>query len=253
MPTDNPDDGSQDPSNAPKYVTAEEIGNIVNAAVTSHLKRSLAGAIDAALKPVVEKLSAVQAPVAPPADPEEGGKAKKGKQDPEVLAMAKRIEDMEKALATEREATAAAQRQSRDERAFSELMTALDGKVRPEFRDMLAKHLFHLEKRIEVDETGRALFKTSKVPAWGGEPEDQFLPIADGVTDFLRSDAAKAFLPAPNPGSGAGPLPTPARRGPAGPPPPVRIDPNRPMTDLEKVRLAGEMEARAAAALGLKQ
>lgn len=247
MPTPENEGGEAiTPAPEPKYVTAEEIGNIVNAAVTSHLKRSLAGAIDTALKPVVERLSA--APQPPP--PEDDGKGKKGKQDPEMAAMAKRLEDMEKALSAEKEATAAAQRQSRDERAYSELMTALDGKVRPEFREMIAKNLFHLEKRIEVDETGRALFKTTKVPAWGGDPEEQSLPLVDGIADYLRTDAAKVFLPAPNSGSGASPLPVKRTPGPTSPP---RVDLSKPAaTDKEKVQRAMERERLAAERLGIK-
>ncbi len=237
MPNETEGDLDQTPPE-PKYVTAEEIGNIVNAAVSSHLKRSLGGAIDTALKPVLEKLSAPPPP--PPADDDGGssGTPKKGKQTPEMLAMAKQIEDLTKTIVTEREGRAAAEKKQREDRAYAELRSSLEGKVRPDLLDMVAKNLFVVEGRVVVEENGNILFKTSKAPYVGAEPEEQQLPLKSGVDDFLKSDAAKPFLPAPNSGASAPQLP---KRGPS--PNPGGTDFSKPATsDADKARRAAERE-----------
>jgi len=243
MPNEN-EEGSNTPSNEESsYVKASDIGNIVNAAVSSHLKRSLATAIEAALKPALEQIKSSIAPP-PPAGDEDGDK-KKGKQTPEMVAMAKRLEDMEKALAAEKEATAAAQKKAREQRAFSDLRTALEGKVRPELLDVVAHHLFTVEKRVDFDESGTPLFKSTRSLYQGAEPEDVLLPLRDGVEGFLKGDTAKAFLPAPSPGAGSSPLP---KRGPT---PPQSFNPSQTgTTDAERVRRSMEREQAAKAKLG---
>lgn len=231
------DDGSQNPSDSqPKFVTSDEIGNIVNSAVTAHLRRftekQLPEVLAGALKPITEKLNAP-----PPPPPEDDGRKKSKQQDPELLAMAKKVEDMEKALASEKERVAAAERKAREERAYSELRGSLEGKVRPELLDMVAKHLFVVEGRVETDETGTALFRSTRVPYTGADPEDVRLPLRAGIEDFLKSDSAKPFLPAPA-SAGAPQLP---KRGPS--PAPGGVDFSKPATtDEDKARRSMERE-----------
>lgn len=246
MPNEN-EDGSQTPSADPAYVKAEDIGNIVNAAVSSHLKRSLAGAIESALKPALEQFKASMTPA--PAGEETSDEKKKGKQSPEMLAMAKQIEDMQKALVAEKERTAAAEKKQREDRAFSELRSSLEGKVRPELLDMVAKHLFVVEGRVQVDDQGNSLFKGSRLPYQGAtEAEEYTLPLRSGIEDFLKSDAAKPFLPAPSAGAGTSPLP---KRGAT--PTPGSSDFSKPATtDAEKLRRAAEKERLVRDKLGIR-
>lgn len=215
----------------------ERMGQMVNAAVTSHLRRftekQLPEILGLALKPITDKLNAP--PVAPVEEPTGG---RKSKDSPELLAMAKKLEDMEKALSEGAAKVVAAEKKARDERSFTELRAALEGKVRPELLDMVAKHLFVVEGRIETDDAGSPLFKSTKIPYAGADPEDQRLPLKAGVEDFLKSDAAKPFLPAPSAGSGTSPLP---KRGPT--PSPSGTDFSKPATsDADKVRRAIERE-----------
>lgn len=228
--------------------TAEEqLGNMVNAAVKAHLQRftekQLPTLLEAALKPISEKLAA--APPPPPVDDE--GKSKKSKQDPETNALAKQIEEMKKELADRDAKVAAAEKRAREERAYTELRGSLEGKVRPELIDMVAKHLMVVDQRVDFDESGVALFKSQRVPYAGAEPEELRLPLRAGVEDFLKSDAAKPFLPAPS-GSGAAPLP---KRGAA---PVGGTDFSKPATtDAEKSRRAAERVRMAEAALKQQQ
>ncbi len=240
MPTD--DDSSTE--SAPKYITAEEIGTIVNAAVTSHLKRSMGSAIEAAMKPVLDKLAAAPAP-APAVTEETDGRRKK--QDPEMLAMATQLADLQKTLQSERDRVIAAERRGREDRAYNDLRTTLEGKVRPDLLDVVTKHLFHVEKLVEVDDTGNALFRAQHVPYTGADPEDIRLPLRAGVESYLKSDSAKPFLPAPGT-SGASPMP---KRGPTQQQGGTDFS-KEGATDLDKARRSIERERIAKERLGIR-
>lgn len=240
MPNDN--EGSSNESE-PKYLTSDEVGQIVNAAVTSHLRRftekQLPELLNGALKPLAEKIAAVP----PPSDGgEEDSTKKKSKQSPEYLAMQQEMEAMKKALQAEKDRVAAAEKKSREERSYSELRSSLEGKVRPEFLDLVAKHLFVVEGRVETDETGSSLFKTTHIPYTGADPEEIRLPLKAGIDQFLKSDTAKPFLPAPTSGASSAPLP---KRGPS--PTHSGTDFSKPATsDTEKAMRALERERMAA-------
>jgi hypothetical protein len=157
--------------------------------------------------------------------------------------MVKKVEEMEKALSAERERVIAAEKKTREERAYTELRGSLEGKVRPELLDMVAKHLFMVEGRVETDESGTALFKSQRVPYTGAEPEE----VRAGVEDFLKSDAAKAFLPAP----GTSSAPQLPKRGPS--PNLGGTDFSKPATsDTDKARRSLERERIALEKLAQK-
>lgn len=236
-------DGSQNPSPAPQPSPEEQLGNMVNAAVSAHIKRftekQLPAILESALKPITEKLAAPP----PPAD-DEGGK-RKSKQDPETLALAKQLEDLKKELADRDQKVAAAEKRAREERAFGDLRTSLEGKVRPELLDFVAKHLVAVENRLVFDENGTPLFKSQRVPYAGAEPEEINLPLRAGIDEFLKSDSAKPFLPAPSSAS-ASPLPKrPSMQQSSG------FDFSRPAnSDAEKAARSLERERLAKERLG---
>jgi len=238
MPTE-PDDASQNASAEPKYVTADELGNMVNAAVTSHTKRlekQFTAALETALKPVHEKLSA------PPPPPPSGGEEKKVTAAPEYLALQKQLEEMKANLTREAEARANAERKAREDKAFGELKSMLGPQVRPELLDVLASHLFAVDKRVDFEDDGTPVFK------WKGTYEEERLPLKDGISQFLKSDAAKPFLPAPASG-GAPPLPKRSPT-PGGPQSSAKPDYSKPLqTDDEKAQRAQQRAAEMAAKL----
>lgn len=241
IPMPNEHDGSQNPSPAAAPSPEEQIGNMVNAAVSSHIKRftekQLPALLEAAMKPLTEKLAA---PPPPPAgDDAEPGK-KKSKQDPETLALAKQLEDLKKELVDRDAKVAAAEKQAREDRAYHDLRGSLETKVRPELLDVVSKYLMQVEQRVVFDERGTPLFKSQRVPYAGGEPEDVNLPLRAGVDEFLKSEAAKPFLPAPT-SSGAAPLPKRGQQAPAG-----QFDFSKPAgSDAEKAARAAERERMA--------
>lgn len=251
MPNEN-DDGSLNPSDPPKALTEADIGNLVNAAVTNHLKRfaekTLPTILEASLKPHLEKITA--APTPPPGD--EGEQAPKGskkdKKDPELLALQDQFKAVQEQLAAEKTAREAVEKKARDDKAYSELRSSLEGKVRPELVDLVASHLFHVEKRVAFAEDGSVLFR-AKQPLYQGstEMEDVELPLRAGIDGYLKGDNAKAYLPAPSQGAEAPKLPKKPIQGQ-----PVNGAAGRSLkTPEDKVAAAAEAEARAKRALGL--
>ncbi len=201
---EDPSQNGSEPQQQPSPEAA--MGNMVNAAVKQHvarfIKNEFPAMIGEALKPVLEQVAAVK--TAPPV--EETEKKGKGKQDPDYLALQKSFEDLKNSLAASEKARADAENQAREDRAYGDLRAGLEGKVRPELLDVAAKHLFIADKRVEFDESGTPLFRVQRPPFIGGDPEDVRLPLKAGIDEFMKSEAAKPFLPAPA-SSGASPLP----------------------------------------------
>lgn len=241
-----PDDtqGTSENTPDPNAELEQKIAGIVNAAVTSHLKRSLdkaiGAALETALKPIQDKIAQQHAPQN---DGEGEGKTKKkGQEDPATEALRREVEALKQQAKDSADRAAAVEKKAREDRAYAELVQSLDGKVRPEFKEVAAKMLFHADKRVEFDDDGNPLFKTSKAPYAGTDPEDIHLPLRAGVDDWLKSDGAKPFLPAPSTGSGAPPLPKKSAFTPT--------NNKKPTTDAEKIAAARAAQARVEQKLG---
>jgi hypothetical protein len=239
MPNEN-EPGSQTPE-APQYVTPDQLGQVVNQAITSHLKRiNFDEMIGKSIGPLIEQIKALQ-PAAPNGDEEPTAKPK-GKEDPRLAALSAQMEDMKKSLETERNAKLAAEKSARNDRAYTELRKSLEGKVAPGLLDMVANNLFKVEGRVIVAEDGSTTFKTMKPAFYGSsEMEEVEMPIEAGVAEYLKSESAKAFLPAPSTGGNA----TPLQKRPQ-PYSGSAFDFSKPATsDEEKLGRAMEREARA--------
>jgi len=186
-------EGGEQPSQAPKYLTQDEVAGIVNSAVTSQLKRSMSksieSALEAALKPIREKLEAAPTQ-APPAQ------SQGSSESPEVLALKRQHAELLEKVEKAEQARVQAEQRARDDRAYQELRAIVGKSVRPELADMLAKNMFFADKVVEFDESGKPLMRVKRKSPIYGETEDA-LPLADGVAEFLKSDEAKVFLPAP--------------------------------------------------------
>jgi hypothetical protein len=187
---------AEDNKNTPEPITADKIAEIVNAAVTAHIKRFEKSQSEAVAKLIEDKI-----PKAPVADPKNEPDPKK--LTPEQLALQNQLDEIKKALLDSENKRAAIERQARDERAYADLRSHLSG-VRPELQEVAARDLFHAQKRVVFDEQSqRYLFKISKAPAAGMQEEEMLLPIQDGVNHWLKSKEAAGFLPAPT-GAGGG-------------------------------------------------
>lgn len=189
-PTQGASDG-QDPSADQKQA------NLVNAAVSSHLKRILPKVLEDSLAPLREQLAAFQAPKGPET------KAAPSGGDSEAF---KAIEDLKLQLKKERDTAAKERRLAREEKAFVELRSELtgSGKVRPEAVDTLAKLLFHADKKVRVSDDGQVAFHHA----------DMEYGLREGVAEYLRSKDAAMFVTAPAPGAQSKKAPAMAPRRP---------------------------------------
>jgi hypothetical protein len=236
-----PNELQGDSQNAPDQSDkSADIGNMVNAAVTAHLKRFAEKTLPEILKSQLETALKSVAPAAPPPpapETETTEKASKSKVSPELAAMQQKLDETLKALKDADERRIATEKKAREDRAFSELKSTLAaGQVRPEMLDMVANHLFRFDNKVELQEDGTPLFKTTR-NSYGIE-EEVNLPLKDGVEAWLKSESAKAFLPAP----GVSQV-TPAKKTPFVRPPVSKdIDLDK-ASPQEKINAAAQKEA----------
>ena len=231
---------ADDPAKSFTEEQQSEIGKIVNAAVTSHLKRSLGTAVKEAVGELkIGETIAAEVAKMKPAEPEP--KPEKDKPDPKIAALQAKVDELTTKLtneAAEREKAVAA---ARDKDALASLKTALAPHVRPEALEIAASHLFVAQKRISFDDKGNPVLSVRKAAFAGGDEEDVAMPLADGVQHWVKSAEGKFFAPAP--GGGADPKgglgPRRVNTGADGMP---RYDAPA-TTDSEKIRRATEREA----------
>jgi hypothetical protein len=209
----------------PKPIFTDEqlaaIGQTVNAAVTSHLKRQPALAdqlksLDwkAIIGPVVTEL-------APKAEPEPDPKG--GKKPHTDDAVAKQLQDLAGKLEASEKRAAAAEQARADEansraldRAKADLRSALQPKVRHEGLDSLVKLLTDADKTVKLGEGGVPLMTVKRAPYKGAPEQDEDLPLAEAVPLWLASESAKFWLPAPGTGDPKKGSPAPRQSGSPG-------------------------------------
>lgn len=219
-----------------------EIGQIVNAAVTSQLGRAIPKALEGLkLNELIGKAIKEAMPAQPPpsGDPP---KNEPPKQDPKVALLEENLKALTKKLEEADEARKAAEKKSRDDGARLALRGALEKTVRPEALEMATRLLFDADKRITFDDSGNPLFTIRRAPYAGAAEEDVAVPLADGAQHWLKSDEAKLFLPPPSASA-------PGSRGPSKQAPANRQTGDLPRydspaaTEAERLRRAQEAEA----------
>ncbi|WP_437767173.1 hypothetical protein WME77_09095 [Sorangium sp. So ce764] len=188
----------------------------------SQLKRIVPKFLEEALGPHITSL---REQLQPKPEPKEKGAP--SAVDPEI---SKQIEDLRTQLKKERETTARERRAAREEKAFAELRSELNGKVRPEAVDTVAKLLFHADRRVVVGDDGSLAFKHG----------DAEYDLRGGLAEYLKSRDAAMFLPAPGYGQ---PPKKPGLKVPSRAPgdkPPAAEDPMS-----RTLRMLGKLEAKA--------
>lgn len=235
-----PDDEQGESKSAPDTKASDEATNTaINQAITAHLKRFaektlptlLATQLESVLKPIHDKL-------AKPVEEEEV-KTKTVKVTPEMQALQAQLEEFKTKFTHETAARVAAEKKSRDDKAQSELRTHLQPHVKPDLLDILTDHLYRGKGVVDFEEDGTPIFKSKKADGWGGE-EDVRMPLRAGVDQFLKSNEAKPFMPAPGSASAA-PMKKTAVSG--GHSPGGNSDPAK-MSDREKIQRSMEIAAR---------
>jgi hypothetical protein len=210
------DNGGEDDEDA-KPVTkgelAKMLGQTVNSAVTSQLKRlDFKKMIGDAIAPVLEGLK--PAPKGDDEEEDKGGKGKAPEKDGAVLKLQRELETMKADAKKAQDEAAAEKKAARIEKVETTVRSLLGSRVRPEVLDLTVSAL-RARGALVVDDEGNASFRLPFAASKGAKPELTDFSLEDGVAEFLKTPEAAALVPAPNNGgSGA-----PARpRGPAGRP-----------------------------------
>ena len=177
--------------NEQKPLTAADVAEIVNKAITGHLKRLpdtnklVADALAARDAKAAEELAAREA--------EKGASGDKGKQvDPEVLALKRQLDDQAKRIAKAEAERDTERTRARNERAAGELQAALAKHVRPEAVPALVKAF---RSDLTFDDQGNP-----SLPV-----EDGATTIAAAVESWAKDKANAWALPAPTQGGAGSP------------------------------------------------
>lgn len=179
----------------PKYVTIEQMNEVLNKALGSRDKRfesKLTETLGGFGKTIEEKLAAL-APKAPESDGEQAGGGK-GKVDPEFVKLKQTTDALTKRLEAETKRREDAETRGRSEKAANQLRGALSKHVRGEAVDVLLKAF---RGDVQFDELGEPVFP---LPDGSGTST-----IDAAIEAWAKSDAAKAFIPAPSSGGSGTP------------------------------------------------
>lgn len=186
---ESPNEGGETPSSP--AIKPEDISNIVNKAVTGQLKRALGKEVaDAVAKAVAEMKSQMTPPEPQP-------QSKKDKQDPEVTALQRQIEELTNNYKRAEQSRLETEKRAREDRTYAELRSMLQKELKPEFVEMVARDLTKGQGRVVFDEDGNPLFKIKRSPYQGMPEEEEELPLEAGVQAYLKSKEAEPFLPPP--------------------------------------------------------
>lgn len=234
---------SQEPNEEKSTIDPQELTKLVNSAVSSQLKRAMAGLPDMLKKAVAEaippksdggddggnegeteaervarkaaKKAAKAAAATTGGDPADTArKAVDDARTAEFAAMQKRLDKHEADLKDARKATAQANRRAAEEKGYASVRTAL-AKGIPEGTGLNAAiDLLRSRGQIVIDDEGNAKMKLRAVFEQGLDEEERELALADAVPHYLKTPDAALFMPAP---SRAGIRPPPAVRPPTRP------------------------------------
>lgn len=212
-PAQGPADSGAESTTAPatpEYVSKDEFRSVMS----GMLKSMLPKVVQETLAPSLEtKFAELQAKIAaatgsapsqsqePDAAPKGDAKAKaKDEPSAELVAMQKRVAELERATKDANEKYARERQRSIETKALSDLKSMLGGKVRPDAVDTVAD-LIKGRGHITYDDDGNALMRVV-VSQKGFEDEEHTLPLAQAIPHFLKSKEASFFTPPPATGAG---------------------------------------------------
>lgn len=182
--TNAPEANSENTSIETSDDSDKKLANLVNAAVSSHMKRFMKQ-FEATQSEKQVSQSSSQTPSSPASDDS----------------------DVRKELAKMKAELRAEKAKAREEKVFSDVRSRLSGKVRDDAVDLALK-VFRADQKIVIDEEGNTVFRHE------GIDHD----IEDGIAEWLQSKEAAVFRPAPTAKKvpGKTQVKAPARSAPAG-------------------------------------
>ncbi|MDI3282123.1 hypothetical protein [Polyangium sp. 15x6] len=166
----------------------KKLANLVNSAVSAHLKRHLGKLSETIETSLAEKLAGLQQSAPKKAD----------ESDP------KPDDDLRKELSALKDQLKSEKQKAREKEAYAELKAKLADKVRPEALDTVLKVLKH-DGRISLKRDGSVAFLH----------EDGEMDLDEGLSEWLKSREGSMFAPPPNPRSNAAKKPNYGVKAPA--------------------------------------
>ncbi len=207
----------------PKALSVEDVGRIVNQAVTSHLGRlNLDGKINEAITglklndkfdSITKALEGLNQPK-PPAP--SGGGGNKPAVDPEIAAQLKQLSEQVEQERAARVAAVKEAEKTRSEHEFGAARQRLYEALKPHsienLHNVWVDNLIHHE-RLKVED-GKQYLEVEYIPFPGSPKQKDFLPLDEAIRVLITTDEAKVFMPPPEPGDGSrgNPGPRNARR-----------------------------------------
>jgi len=174
----------------PEYVTKAELANIVNQAVSGHLKRTLGKSVGEAIETAF-------------AARESANESKQDAQGRASGAAAKDAEPWQKEIEALKRKVADSEKRAKDanlraatDKGVTALTAALtaSGKLRPEAVPVVVDLLTKAHGRLAIDDSGNAGYKLS---------DDETVSIEEGAKSFLASKEAALFMAPPQGGNGS--------------------------------------------------
>lgn len=189
-------------------LTEEQVGNIVNSAVTAHLKKAVPRAITEAIGAlkIDEQISAAVAKLAP------SEKEPKGAQnDDDASGGRVTTKDLQRQLSSLQDKLDASERKAQDlERqrieveqgarmsaALTAFRNGVQSHVKPELLEPFVDYFARGRGLLKVDDQGAPTLTVKRAPYKGAPPADEDLPLMEAIPLLLGTDDAKPFIPAP--------------------------------------------------------
>ncbi len=192
----------------PKPLSEEDVGRIVNSAVTAQLKRALGPAVTEAIgglklnEQIAEAIGKLQpvkvdTPKDVDDDPDKPGRITTKELQRQLTGLQEKLDASEKkAQDLDRQRIEIEQR-SRFDAAKNAFRAGVQPKVKPELLDPFVDYLAHVKGVLKVDDTGNPTLTVKRAAYKGAPMTDEDLPLAEAIPLLLATDEAKPFLPAP--------------------------------------------------------
>lgn len=185
------DEGGEKKPDETITLSKSELAAVVNAAVTSQLKRTLPNTITEALKVAMAEFK-------PPQQAEEHQRRSAPQVSASETALRERVAEMEKQYQAMTAAFAQERRSAKLEKARAEALSAVTGHVRKGAERDVVDLMFARGMIAGIDDSdAKPMMKVKKV--FGGmEPQDVEYGILEGAREALKDPSWALYLPPPD-------------------------------------------------------
>jgi hypothetical protein len=198
--------GGDTPPDQPKSITEEDVGRIVNSAVTAQLKRSIGPAITEVLGGLKldEQIAAIVSKAMPKATDGQKKPDERSTENDAAKEYQRQLTALQERLdASERKSTELdkqrieLEQKNRFDSAKAAFRAGVQTKIKPELLDPFIDYYSHVKGVLKVDDAGSPMLTVKRAPYKGAPLANEDLPLAEALPLLLATDDVKPFLPAP--------------------------------------------------------